>query len=153
MIVGEHLGRDHRVAEADHLHAHLLGQRLGQLIVGDQPHADGDLSEHFAGPLLLLLQQHLQPIFAEKAEVHQNLTDPPNRHDYSSVAPLRGPSASLLVFEQPAFGPGDPVGQVLRHVGLQQNVSFFHDALLSTSWNMWSSSNCMPCFCPVWMRR
>ena len=56
-MVVEHLGRNHRVAEAHHLHAHLLGQRLGQLIVGDQPQADGDLPEHFAGPVLLLLQQ------------------------------------------------------------------------------------------------
>ena len=56
----EHLGRDHHVAEADHLHAHLLGQGLGQLLVVDQAHADGDLPEHLAGPLLLLLQQHLQ---------------------------------------------------------------------------------------------
>ena len=77
---GQHLGRDRRVAEADHLHAHLLGQALGQLVVGDQAHADGDLAEHLAGPLLLLLQQHLQAILAEKTEVHQNLTDPPNCH-------------------------------------------------------------------------
>ncbi len=78
--VREHVGRDHHVAEADHRHAHLLAQGLGQLLVGDQPHAHGDLPEHLAGPLLLLLQQHLQLLVAEEAQVDQDLTDTPNRH-------------------------------------------------------------------------
>ena len=75
------LGRDRRVGQVDHLHAHLLGQRLGQLLVGDQAHLLGDLAEHLAGLLLLLLQQHLQLVVVDEAQVDQNLTDAPNRHD------------------------------------------------------------------------
>ena len=32
---------------------------LGQLLVVDVAHAHGDLAEHLAGALLLLLEQHL----------------------------------------------------------------------------------------------
>ena len=67
------------------MHPHLLGQAVGQLLVVDQPHAHGDLAEHLAGPLLLLLQQHLQLLVGEEAEVHEDLSDPPNRHGCVSL--------------------------------------------------------------------
>ena len=41
------------------------------------PMLDGDLPEHLAGPLLLLLQQHFQPLVGEEPQVHQDLTDAP----------------------------------------------------------------------------
>ncbi len=67
-----------------------------KLLVADQPHADGDLAEHFAGPLLLLLQDRLHAVFGEEAEVDQNLTDASNCHDDFPVVAVRQ-AFSLMV--------------------------------------------------------
>ena len=67
-------------AQVDHLHVHLLGQGLGQLVVGDQLHVLGDLAQQFSGTLLLLFQQHLQLLVGDEPEIDQDLSDTSNRH-------------------------------------------------------------------------
>ncbi len=39
---------------------HLLGQRLGELIVGDQAHVLGDLAQQLAGALMLLFEEQFE---------------------------------------------------------------------------------------------
>jgi len=78
---GEHGTIQLDLAQVDHLHVHLLGQRLSQLLVGDQRHLFGDLAQQFTGPLLLLLQQHLQLLVGDESEIDQNLSDAANGHN------------------------------------------------------------------------
>jgi hypothetical protein len=68
------------IRQIDHLHAHLLGQGLRELLVGDQPHFFGDLAQQFTGVLLLLLQQHLELLVVDEAQVDENLTDATDCH-------------------------------------------------------------------------
>ncbi len=62
----------------DDLHAHLLGEGLGELLVVDQAHLLGDLAEQLAGTLLLLFEQHFELVVGDEAEVDQNLSDASN---------------------------------------------------------------------------
>ncbi len=43
----------------DGLQRQLLGQRLGELLLVDQAHVDGDLAQQLAGMLMLLIDQQL----------------------------------------------------------------------------------------------
>ena len=82
----ERAGGDLRFGQVDHLQSHLLGQRLDQLVVGDQPHLFGDLAELLTRLLELLFEQHFQLIVVDKAQVDENLPDPTNRHKLSSAS-------------------------------------------------------------------
>ena len=83
--VAQHLGRDDRLAEADDLHAHLLGQGLGQLVVGDQAHALGDLAQQFVGALLLLFEQHFELVVVDEAKIDEDLADTPHCHRVTAL--------------------------------------------------------------------
>ena len=111
--------------QVDHLHVHLLGQRLAELLVGDQPHVLGDLAQQFAGPLLLLFQQRLQLVVGDEAQIDQNLSDTPDGHRSTlnslGTTCLNASALPLRLFDAP-FGVDDPLGQVVRVVGLGQHV-------------------------------
>jgi hypothetical protein len=63
-----------------HLHIHLFGKRLTELLFRDQPHFLSDFPEFFATLLLLLFQQHFQLAVVDEAHVDENLTDAANGH-------------------------------------------------------------------------
>ena len=48
-----------------------------------RPMLIGDLAQQFAGPLLLLFEQHLQLIVGDETQVDQDLSDATNRHEFS----------------------------------------------------------------------
>ena len=77
---GQHVGRHDQLGQADHLQAHLLGQTLHEVLVAQQAHADGHLAEQLGGPLPLLLEDHLHPVFGEETEVDQDLSDASQCH-------------------------------------------------------------------------
>ena len=168
--VGQHVGRHHHVGQADHLHAHLLGQPLGQLLVGRSAPCRWRSARTTRPAAAAAPPGALQPVLGEEAEVHQNLSDPPQGHD--SFSRLKGSGRSpvavgepavsfrlhsssfrplvFLVLENAALGLGDPHRQVVQVVGPEEDLLLLDDALPPER-NMWSSSNCMPSFWPVWI--
>ena len=78
-----HRRRDHRqhvvldldVGQRHRVQRQLLGQRLGELIVVDQTHVDGDFAEQLARMLVLLIHQQLLLLVGDEAHVHQDLSD------------------------------------------------------------------------------
>ena len=73
--VPEHFRRNGDLAEADHLQPELLGQGLGQLLVGNHAVGDRDLSEQLPPALLLFFQEHAQLAVADEPQIDQNLSD------------------------------------------------------------------------------
>jgi hypothetical protein len=58
----------------------LFGKRLRKLLVGNQAHALGQFAQELAGAALLLVQQQLELVIGDKAEIDENLTDASNCH-------------------------------------------------------------------------
>ena len=77
---GQHVGGNFQFAKSDNPHAHLLGERLGQLLFGDVAQRFGNLAQQFARPALLLFQQQLELILRNHPQVDKNLTDATNGH-------------------------------------------------------------------------
>ncbi len=69
------------LTERHDLHIPLLGQRLGQLVVGHEAHGLGHFAEQLPGPTLLVLEQHFKLLVGDEPQVDQNLTDPPHGHE------------------------------------------------------------------------
>ena len=64
----------------------LLAEGLGELLVVDQAHVLGDLAEHLAGALLLLVEQQFELLVGDVAEVDQDLSDAALGHGRSCRA-------------------------------------------------------------------
>ena len=71
----EHLGWDTGLVEVDDRHAPLLGEGFGDLLLGDEAHADGDLADDLAGGLFLLFEHVPELVLIEVAEVDQDLSE------------------------------------------------------------------------------
>ena len=70
------------------LHAHLLGQGLGQLLVVDQSQLLGHLAQQLAGPLLLLFEQRLELVVVDEAQIDEDLADTSHCHANSRLVEL-----------------------------------------------------------------
>ena len=76
----DRFGFDLDLFQADHLHAHLLGQRQSQLVFCKQTHLHSDLAKLLAWIALLLIKEHFKLIVIDKTEIDQNLSNASNRH-------------------------------------------------------------------------
>ena len=72
------------VGERDGMQRQLLGQRLGQLIVVDQAHVDGDFAQQLARVLMLLIHQQLLLLIGDEPHVNQDLSDASMSHRWRS---------------------------------------------------------------------
>ena len=76
------------VGQLHHLHPELLAQRLQDLVLLDQPHADRHLAEQLAVGPLLLLEDLPEVLLVEVAHVHQDRAES-SRHRRPSRGPNR----------------------------------------------------------------
>ena len=81
----DHLGRNVRLRQIDDRHVPLLGQRFGQLFVGDESQLERDLAEDLSGALFLLFQHVPELILGEISEVDQNHSEFTLSHELPAV--------------------------------------------------------------------
>ena len=75
MTIAKHFFLDRDFGDRRRLQRKLLGQRLGQLLLVDEPHVDRDFAQQLARMLVLLIDQQLLLFIGDEPHVDQNLSN------------------------------------------------------------------------------